>query len=84
MDYTNKHLFIKIIFFLQINGKLQDNYNSVDFVEVEQVDDEKSSRQLGDDIIKLRQNLVDGVEGNMTKVKVLFHYDNMRFVIVVK
>lgn len=65
-------------FCIQINNELQENYNSVDFVEVEQVDDGKGPRELGDQIKQLREHLVNGTDGNMTNVKVLFHYDNMR------
>ena len=65
-------------FYPQINNKLQENYNSVDFVEVEQVDDGKGPRELGEQIKILRESLVNGLEGSMKKVKVLFHYDNMR------
>lgn len=63
---------------MQINGELQENYNSVDFVEVEQVDDGKGSRELGKKIKKLRENLVRGIEGSMKQVEVLYHYDQMR------
>lgn len=62
----------------QINGNLQKNYNSVDFVEVEQVDDGKGPRELGAKIKQLRENLVNGIDGSMPKVEVLYHYDNMR------
>lgn len=62
---------------------MQDNYNSVDFVEVEQVDDGKGSRELGEQIKKLRASLVDGEDGYMKEVKVLYHYDNMRSVLIV-
>lgn len=57
---------------------MQKNYNSVDFVEVEQVDDGKGPRELGDKIKRLREHLVNGSDGSMTEVEVLFHYDSMR------
>lgn len=63
---------------IQVNGKLQENYNSVDFVEVEQVDDGKGARELGAKIKKLRQRLVDADDGSMPHVEILYHYDNMR------
>lgn len=49
---------------------------------MEQVDDGKGPRELGDKIKDLRQNLVEGNHGSMTNVEVLFHYDNMRYVSV--
>lgn len=67
------------LYVLQINDELQDNYNSVDFVEVEQVDDGKGARELGDKILSLRQDLTNGDDGSMTDVEVLFHYDDMRY-----
>lgn len=63
---------------MQINGELQENYNSVDFVEVEQVDDGKGSRELGEKIKQLREHLVNGDEGSIKQVEVLYHYDQMR------
>lgn len=63
---------------MQINGELQENYNSVDFVEVEQVDDGKGSRELGEKIKMLREHLVNASLGAMEGVEVLYHYDQMR------
>ncbi|XP_049879947.1 voltage-dependent calcium channel subunit alpha-2/delta-4 isoform X2 [Pectinophora gossypiella] len=81
---NNGYLLLHPLLIATINGVLQENYNSVDFVEVEQVDDGKGPRELGDKIKQLRQALVDGVDGNMTEVEVLFHYDNMRRIARVK
>ncbi|XP_045495247.1 voltage-dependent calcium channel subunit alpha-2/delta-3 [Colias croceus] len=81
---NNGYLLLHPLLITTINGELQENYNSVDFVEVEQVDDGKGPRELGDQIKELRVNLVDGTDGNMTNVKVLFHYDNMRRIARVK
>ncbi|XP_045449056.1 voltage-dependent calcium channel subunit alpha-2/delta-3 [Melitaea cinxia] len=75
---NNGYLLLHPLLITTINNKLQENYNSVDFVEVEQVDDGKGPRELGDKIKDLRQNLVEGNHGSMTNVEVLFHYDNMR------
>ncbi|CAH0592660.1 unnamed protein product [Chrysodeixis includens] len=75
---NNGFLLLHPLLTTTINGVLQKNYNSVDFAEVEQVDDGKGTRELGDQIKLLRQNLVDGVDGHMKDVKVLYHYDNMR------
>ncbi|XP_026738649.1 voltage-dependent calcium channel subunit alpha-2/delta-4 isoform X2 [Trichoplusia ni] len=75
---NNGFLLLHPLLTTTINGVLQKNYNSVDFAEVEQVDDGKGTRELGDQIKLLRKNLVDGVDGHMKDVKVLYHYDNMR------
>ncbi|CAH1639873.1 unnamed protein product [Spodoptera littoralis] len=75
---NNGYLLLHPLLTTTINGDLQKNYNSVDFVEVEQVDDGKGTRDLGDQIKNLRNYLVEGVDGNMTQVPVLYHYDNMR------
>ncbi|XP_028034568.1 voltage-dependent calcium channel subunit alpha-2/delta-4-like isoform X1 [Bombyx mandarina] len=75
---NNGYLLLHPLLITSINGNMQDNYNSVDFVEVEQVDDGKGSRELGEQIKKLRASLVDGEDGYMKEVKVLYHYDNMR------
>ncbi|KAG6450470.1 voltage-dependent calcium channel subunit alpha-2/delta-3 isoform X2 [Manduca sexta] len=75
---NNGYLLLHPLLITTINGVMQDNYNSVDFVEVEQVDDGKGSRELGEQIQELRRSLVMGIDGNMTKIKVLYHYDNMR------
>ncbi|CAH2102250.1 unnamed protein product [Euphydryas editha] len=75
---NNGYLLLHPLLITTINNKLQENYNSVDFVEVEQVDDGKGPRELGEKIKDLRMNLVEGSHGSMTNVEVLFHYDNMR------
>lgn len=81
---NNGYLLLHPLLITSINGVLQENYNSVDFVEVEQVDDGKGPRELGPEITMLRQSLVEGVEGSMTQVKVLYHYDSMRRIARVK
>ncbi|XP_073958032.1 ca[2+] channel Muscle-specific alpha2/delta subunit [Choristoneura fumiferana] len=81
---NNGYLLLHPLLKTSINEELQVNYNSVDFVEVEQVDDGKGARELGDKILGLRQNLTDGDDGNMTDVEVLFHYDDMRRISRVK
>lgn len=75
---NNGYLLLHPLLTTTINGDLQKNYNSVDFVEVEQVDDSKRTRELGDQIKQLRYSLVHGEDGSMTEVPVLYHYDNMR------
>ncbi|XP_053615733.1 voltage-dependent calcium channel subunit alpha-2/delta-4 isoform X2 [Plodia interpunctella] len=75
---NNGYLLLHPLLRTTINDELQANYNSVDFVEVEQVDDGKGPRELGDEIKRLRESLVDGDHGEMRGVRVLFHYDDMR------
>ncbi|KAL4716963.1 hypothetical protein ACJJTC_012774 [Scirpophaga incertulas] len=75
---NNGYLLLHPLLITTINNELQSNYNSVDFVEVEQVDDGNGPRVLGEEIQTLRQKLVAGEDGNMSDIKVLFHYDNMR------
>ncbi|CAG4977830.1 unnamed protein product [Parnassius apollo] len=81
---NNGYLLLHPLLITSINRNLQTNYNSVDFVEVEQVDDGKGPRELGEEIKSLREHLVNGDDGNQTQVKVLFHYDNMRRIARVK
>ncbi|XP_075975243.1 ca[2+] channel Muscle-specific alpha2/delta subunit isoform X2 [Anticarsia gemmatalis] len=81
---NNGYLLLHPLLITTINGKLQTNYNSVDFVEVEQVDDGKGSRELGEKITTLRGKLVHGEDGSMEQVEVLYHYDNMRRISRVK
>ncbi|XP_072941901.1 voltage-dependent calcium channel subunit alpha-2/delta-4 [Epargyreus clarus] len=81
---NNGYLLLHPLLITTINNKLQENYNSVDFVEVEQVDDGKGPRELGEKIKALRESLVNGDEGNMTDVEVLYHYDHMRRISRVK
>ncbi|XP_055682880.1 voltage-dependent calcium channel subunit alpha-2/delta-3 [Lutzomyia longipalpis] len=59
-------------------GILKPNYNSIDFTEVEQFDDDKEGREPGEDLLALRENLVNTRPGKMLKIPVRFHYDKMR------
>ncbi|CAB3256391.1 unnamed protein product [Arctia plantaginis] len=81
---NNGYLLLHPLLITTINGNLQTNYNSVDFVEVEQVDDGKGSRELGEKITLLREMLVNGSDDDMQQVEVLYHYDNMRRISRVK
>lgn len=56
----------------------------MDFVEVEQVDDGNGARVLGEEIQTLRKKLVAGEDGNMSDIKVLYHYDSMRYLSLAK
>ncbi|XP_043483150.1 voltage-dependent calcium channel subunit alpha-2/delta-3 isoform X1 [Leptopilina heterotoma] len=58
------------------NGDLKLNYNSVDLTEVEILNDDSEPRQPGQEILKLRQMLVDHANGSMRNVSVKLHYDS--------
>ncbi|GBP42128.1 hypothetical protein EVAR_21132_1 [Eumeta japonica] len=75
---NNGYLLLHPLLITSINEKLQKNYNSVDFVEVEQIDDGNGARILGEEILRLREKLVNGVPGYELDLPVLYHYDNMR------
>ncbi|KAJ6647712.1 Voltage-dependent calcium channel subunit alpha-2/delta-3, partial [Pseudolycoriella hygida] len=58
--------------------QLKPNYNSIDLTEVEQFDDLNPAREPGEQLLKLREQLVNRKEGKMLNVAVKFHYDKMR------
>lgn len=61
------------------NGQLKINYNSIDLVEIEQVDDDNHTARDPDPLIlDLRQRMIDFDIGKLLGVPVRFHYDNMR------
>ncbi|KAH9641729.1 hypothetical protein HF086_003855 [Spodoptera exigua] len=68
---NNGYLLLHPLLTTTINNDLQKNYNSVDFVEVEQVDDGKGTRDLGDQIKNLRNYLVEG-ENSSSEPRLLF------------
>ncbi|XP_037048766.1 voltage-dependent calcium channel subunit alpha-2/delta-3 [Bradysia coprophila] len=59
-------------------GQLKPNYNSIDLTEVEQFEESTDPRKPGKVLMKLREDLVNNVEGKMLNISVKFHYDNMR------
>ncbi|XP_050454891.1 voltage-dependent calcium channel subunit alpha-2/delta-3 isoform X2 [Cataglyphis hispanica] len=59
-------------------GQLKLNYNSVDFTEVEILDDGREPRNPGPVILKLRSELVDHKNGSMKGIPVRLHYDDNR------
>ncbi|KAJ8953279.1 hypothetical protein NQ318_015861 [Aromia moschata] len=59
-------------------GIMKDNYNSIDLTQVEQHNDGRPAREIGESLEKLRQALVDGEEGSMLNVKLSYHYDNRK------
>lgn len=67
---------------LRIYDKIQkqviDNYNSIDFTEVEYIDNENPPRVPSEKLLEIRENLVMHRNGNIQDVPVLFHYDERR------
>nr|CAI5832359.1 unnamed protein product [Callosobruchus analis] len=61
-------------------GILKDNYNSIDLTQVEQHDSNETvgPRQVVDTLAKLRQDMVDGKESSLRKVRLKYHYDDMK------
>ncbi|VEN50274.1 unnamed protein product, partial [Callosobruchus maculatus] len=61
-------------------GILKDNYNSIDLTQVEQHDSNETvgPRQVVETLAKLRQDMVDGKESSLRKVKLKYHYDDMK------
>ncbi|KOC64770.1 Voltage-dependent calcium channel subunit alpha-2/delta-4 [Habropoda laboriosa] len=59
-------------------GKLKLNYNSIDLTEVEILDDGRSPRNPGPEVLELRAALVDHERGKMKGVPVKLHYDDNR------
>lgn len=62
----------------QSQGRLKRNYNSIDMTEVEQFDDNTTERHVGDDLLVLRDSLVESISGKLLKLPVRFHFDNLR------
>lgn len=59
-------------------GVIKENYNSIDIMEIEQIDEELPPRKPSEKLLELRRHLVEYRKGQMTKVPVRFHYDKMR------
>lgn len=57
---------------------LNENFNSVDLTEVEQFNDNSGPRDPGDDLLKLRKDMVLHTKGHINKIPVKLHYDKMR------
>ncbi|CAH1392783.1 unnamed protein product [Nezara viridula] len=67
------------------DGEVKPNYNSIDLTEVELLDDQVTEpRKPHEDILKLREVMVNGTEGSTHGLKIKFHYDDMRRVGVEK
>nr|CAD7461514.1 unnamed protein product [Timema tahoe] len=59
-------------------GFLKDNYNSVDFCEVELLDDGRGPREFSPEILQLRESLVNHTTGSTLGLKIRYHYDDMK------
>lgn len=58
---------------------LKDNYNSVDFAEVEQLDTDNGPRDPPPELMELRRRIIDAkLVDSMLDVPVKFHYDERR------
>lgn len=65
-------------------GKIKENYNSVDLTEVEQFEDDSMPRDPNETLLKLREEMVHHRFGKIIGVPVKFHYDQMRRVEICK
>lgn len=57
---------------------MNENYNSIDFTEVEHLYEDNEPRRPGETILELRQAMVRHDVGKRLNVTVKFHYDKMR------
>ncbi|KAH8273978.1 hypothetical protein KR044_006824 [Drosophila immigrans] len=60
------------------NGKMNPNYNSIDFTEVEHLFEDQSPREPGDSILNIRRAMVHHEANEFKDISVKFHYDRMR------
>lgn len=58
--------------------ELKPNYNSIDLIEIEQIDEDLPPRVPSEKVLELRKNLVESATGKMLDIPVRFHYDKMR------
>ncbi|XP_034669004.1 voltage-dependent calcium channel subunit alpha-2/delta-3 [Drosophila subobscura] len=63
---------------LGTNGKMNPNYNSIDFTEVEHLFEDQSPREPGESILKIRSAMVRHEAKEFKDISVKFHYDKMR------
>lgn len=74
--YNNPYNSCKIL--LQSNGKMNPNYNSIDFTEVEHLFEDKIPREPGESILRIRSAMVHYESKEFKDISVKFHYDKMR------
>ncbi|XP_064542057.1 voltage-dependent calcium channel subunit alpha-2/delta-3 isoform X1 [Drosophila montana] len=60
------------------NGKMNPNYNSIDFTEVEHLFEDQNPREPGQSILNLRSAMVHHEANEFRDIPVKFHYDKMR------
>ncbi|KAL7739974.1 hypothetical protein ACLKA6_007481 [Drosophila palustris] len=60
------------------NGKMNPNYNSIDFTEVEHLFEDTKPREPGDSILNIRRSMVHNEAKEFKDISVKFHYDRMR------
>ncbi|XP_037958547.1 voltage-dependent calcium channel subunit alpha-2/delta-3 [Teleopsis dalmanni] len=60
------------------SGRMNPNYNSIDFTEVEHLYEDNVPREPGDSILELRSAMVRYQTGEFKDISVKFHYDKMR------
>lgn len=58
--------------------QVKENYNSIDIIEIEQIDEDNAPRNISDQLRTLRKRLIDHVKGNLTDIPIKLHYDEMR------
>ncbi|XP_046388068.1 voltage-dependent calcium channel unc-36-like isoform X2 [Ischnura elegans] len=59
-------------------GSLKDGFNSVDIAEIELPASEKSPRDFPEELLRLRNGMINQESGEMLGVDVLMHHDDMR------
>lgn len=60
------------------NGKMNPNYNSIDFTEVEHLFEDQIPREPGESILNIRRAMVHHEAKEFKDISVKFHYDKMR------
>ncbi|XP_055387226.1 voltage-dependent calcium channel subunit alpha-2/delta-3 [Condylostylus longicornis] len=60
--------------------RLKVNYNSIDLVEIEQINDDfdDDPREINEQLLEIRRNMVQSQTGKNLNVQIKFHYDKMR------
>lgn len=67
-----------MIIVLQFKNEPTPNYNSIDFTEVQQLDDDSGPRQLAQMLLDLRAALIHGYDNVTRNVPLKYYYNNMQ------